>query len=260
MQILRKRADGYHDIATVMYPVNWCDILEITPSGDNDTHLTVTGNTVDCPIEKNLVYKAYQIVKNEFPELPAVDIHLHKIIPDGAGLGGGSSDASFTIKMLNEMFKLNMTEEKMAQSAKTIGADCPFFIYNRPVIATGIGEIFTETDIDLSEHKILIVKPLSAVSTKEAYSGVTPNDNVPQISDIIHSDINTWKNCLVNDFEKSLFPNHPEIKSIKEKMYKSGAEYASMTGSGAAVFGIFKTAEAAENAAEQFDGLACHIM
>lgn len=247
LQILRRREDGYHDIATVMYPVNWCDVLEIVPSSDGETHLYTSGNAVDCPAEKNLVMKAYNAVKQVFPELPAVDIHLHKIIPDGAGLGGGSSDASFTIRGLNEMFALGMNNEQLAQIAATIGADCPFFIYNRPLLATGIGDIFGEVDIDLSQYSIVIAKPRSSVSTKEAYAGVTPHDNDLDIRQILMKDILEWKTALKNDFEDSLFPNHPEILAVKDSLYNAGVLYASMTGSGAAVFGIFASKEAANN-------------
>lgn len=260
LQILNRRADGYHNISTLMYPVDWCDILEITPSKTGKLILNVTGNSVDCPPEKNLVIKAYNAVKQYFNNISAVEINLHKIIPDGAGLGGGSADASFTIKMLNEMFSLGMDNDKMAQIAKTIGADCPFFIYNTPSFATGIGDIFTSADIDLSQYKILIVKPESAVSTKEAYSGVVPNNNVPELKTQISQDICKWKNTVVNDFEKSLFPNHQEIETVKNSLYNSGAIYASMTGSGAAVFGIFENTDTAQNASLQFKKMKMHIM
>lgn len=259
LQILRRRPDGYHDIATIMYPTDWCDILEITPSQDGITHLITTGNPVDCPPEKNLVMKAYNAVKGRFPSLPAVEINLHKIIPDGAGLGGGSADASFTILGLNEIFKLGLDKSQMAEIAAGIGADCPFFIYNRPLLATGIGEIFTETDINLAAYHILIVKPISSVSTKEAYAGVTPRDCNISPAEIVKNDVSTWKNTLINDFEESLFPNHPEIAAAKASLYDHGALYASMTGSGAAVFGIFRELDDAEKAQKAFDGLATHL-
>ena len=259
LRILRRRPDGYHDIATVMYPTDWCDILEITPSKDGETHLVTTGNPVDCPPEKNLVMKAYNAVKQLFPSLPAVEINLHKIIPDGAGLGGGSADASFTILGLNEIFNLGLDKSKMAEIAAGIGSDCPFFIYNRPLLATGIGEIFSETEVDLTGYHLLIVKPHSSVSTKEAYAGVTPRDGGISPAEIVKSDVSCWKNSLVNDFEDSLFPNHPEIEAVKTKLYELGAVYASMTGSGAAVYGIFRELGNAEKAQKAFDGFTSHL-
>ena len=260
LQILNRRDDGYHNISTLMYPVDWCDILEITPSKTGKLILNVTGNSVDCPPEKNLVIKAYNAVKQYFNNIPAVEINLHKIIPDGAGLGGGSADASFTFKMLNEMFSIDMDNEKMAQIAKTIGADCPFFIYNTPSFATGIGDIFAPADIDLSQYKILIVKPESAVSTKEAYSGVIQNNDVPELKSLLSHHISEWKDSVVNDFEKSLFPNHPEIENVKNMLFDLGAVYASMTGSGAAVFGIFEDEATAKKASQLFKNLKTHIM
>lgn len=251
LNILRKRPDGYHDIDTVMYPVPWCDILEIVPSRGEDTTLTVTGRGVACHPEKNLVMKAYRAIADRMP-IPPVDIYLHKVIPDGAGLGGGSADASFTIRGLNELFALGMNDEDMAAIAATIGADCPFFIYNRPMRATGIGTEFADTDIDLSGHYIAIVKPTESVPTARAYAGVSPALPDESIDRILTWDISRWQGHLGNDFETSVFDSYPTIKGIKERLSTLGATYASMSGSGSAVFGIFCNDILAETLKREF--------
>lgn len=253
LNILRRRADGYHDIETLMYPVGWCDILEITPAIDGQTALSVSGNAVDCPPEKNLVTKAYNAVKAVFPSLPAVEINLHKIIPDGAGLGGGSADAAFMIRGLNEMFDLGMDDVQMACIAVSIGADCPFFIYNRPMLATGIGDVLEDESVDLSGYALLVAKPCAYVSTKEAYAGVVPDETRTSVADVIKDGVRLWRDSLTNGFETSVFVNHPEIAELKERMYSSGAVYASMTGSGAAVFGIFDSIVQARALADTMD-------
>lgn len=240
LNITGKRSDGYHDIVTLFYPVPWRDILEIVPAKSTKTTLTVTGRHVDCPPEKNLVIKAYNALNDIIP-LPPVDIHLHKIIPDGAGLGGGSADASFTLKGLNRMFELGLSDDTLAGTAAKLGADCAFFIYNRPRIARGIGNIFSDIDIDLSMYTIAIVKPSDGVSTAQAYSGVHPSMPAIPLEDTLKDDISKWKDTIYNDFEKSVFPLRPEIEAAKKTLYDMGAVYASMTGSGASVYGIFTT-------------------
>lgn len=243
LYITSKRPDGYHNLETLFYPVGWSDILEIVPAKGTETTLTVTGNTVECPPEKNLVVKAYRAL-NEATPLPPVDIYLHKIIPDGAGLGGGSSDAAFTLKGLNELFALELSDDALAEIAAGIGADCPFFIYNRPMLAHGIGNEFESCDIDLTGKTIAIVKPEESVSTSEAYSGVVPALPEYDLRPALLDDITQWREKISNDFERSIFPAHPSIKAVKEKLYELGAEYASMSGSGAAVYGIFNNGSA----------------
>lgn len=238
LNVVRRRPDGYHDLETLFYPVPWRDILEIVPAAGETTTLTVTGRNVDCPPEKNLVMKAYMALDAMSP-LPPVDIYLQKIIPDGAGLGGGSADAAFTLKGLNELFSLGYSDEELADVATKIGADCPFFIYNTPMLATGIGNIFSPVNIDLSAMSIAIVKPQVHVSTKEAYSGVTPALPDTDIRSILLDPVECWRGSLKNDFEDSIFPLHPQIADVKEKLYNMGASYASMSGSGAAVFALF---------------------
>ncbi len=239
LNILRRREDGYHDIATVMYPVAWSDVLEIVPAAGDSTTLTVTGRGVDCPPEKNLVMKAVNALREQ-ADFPHVDIYLEKIIPDGAGLGGGSSDAAFTITAINQLFSLGLTNEKMAEIAAKVGSDCPFFIYNRPMLSTGRGEILTPVEIDLSAYSIVIIKPSGcSVSTKTAYSGVTPHIPTQSVAEITDRPTETWQSLLVNDFEATVAAIHPTISHIKDELLRLGAVYASMSGSGSSVFGIF---------------------
>lgn len=238
LNVVRRRPDGYHDIETLFYPVPWRDVLEIVPAKGETTTLTVTGREVDCPPEKNLVMKAYNAL-NALSPLPPVDIYLQKIIPDGAGLGGGSADASFTLRGLNRMFSLGYNDEELAAVATTIGADCPFFIYNIPMIATGIGNVFTPLDLNLSSMTVAIVKPPVSVSTKEAYSGITPAPPAIDLRSTLLDPVECWHDALKNDFEESIFPLHPQIAEVKDKLYRLGADYAAMSGSGASVFGLF---------------------
>ena len=182
--------------------------------------------------------KAYRALDSVIP-LPPVDIYLHKVIPDGAGLGGGSADAAFTLLGLNELLQLKLPKERLAAIASTVGADCSFFIYNTPMLATGIGDIFTPADIDLSDYCIAIVKPHASVSTREAYSGVTPRLPSMPLDMALAMPVESWRDNVANDFEESIFPSHPEISEVKSMLYDLGAVYASMSGSGASVFGLF---------------------
>jgi 4-diphosphocytidyl-2-C-methyl-D-erythritol kinase len=246
LNILRKRTDGFHDIETVFYPVKLCDILEIIPDYENSyTSINITGLAVPGNSTDNLCLKAYDIVASRH-DIPAVNIFLHKIIPMGAGLGGGSSDGAFTLLALNEMFELGLSELQLLEYASMLGSDCAFFIKNKAAIGKGRGNELSETDLSLIGYYIYLVKPEVHVGTAEAYAGVTPG--VPEIlsSEIITTPLENWKNKLVNDFESSIFPKHPEIKNIKDALYAMGAVYASMSGSGASVYGIFKT-EPSEN-------------
>lgn len=238
LNITAKRADGYHDIETLFYPVGWKDILEIVPSDGTKTTLTVSGRKVDCDPEKNLVMKAYRVL-NKYVGLPPCEMFLHKVIPDGAGLGGGSSDAAFTLRMLNEMFSLNFTPAKLASIAEEIGADCPFFIYNRPMIATGVGTDLKESDLNLSGKRIVIIKPPFSISTKEAYSGCRPQKSPRVLKELLTEDIADWQNLIKNDFENTLNQKYPEILRIINQLKAAGSIYSSLSGSGSAVYGIF---------------------
>lgn len=256
LDILRKRPDGYHDLQTVMVPVGWTDILEAVeyPEASADI-LTTTGRPVDCPPEKNLVMKAVKAMREQF-SFPTLSVHLHKIIPDGAGLGGGSADAAFTIKMIRDMFLPEVSDRQLAEIASTIGADCPFFIYNRPMLCEATGTVMRPIDIpDLQPLKIAIVKPKASVSTREAYAHVSPR--VPAVSlpsKLKDLRIDQWQGEICNDFEQSVFPAYPEIAEVKRKLIEAGAVYASMSGSGSGVFGLFRADKIDRTLPQIFDG------
>lgn len=239
LNVVSKRPDGYHNLETVFYPVDMCDYLEITPSTGDVTTLQVKGIQVDSSMQDNLVYKAYMLLKQDF-DIAAVDIVLEKNVPFGAGLGGGSSDAANTLKALNTMFSLGLGDTELEQYAVRLGADCPFFIKNKPVYATGIGNEFHPIELDLSGYQIKVVKPDVNVSTAVAYRGITPKPSEFNLLNLSKLPLIEWKDYVKNDFEESVFPQFPEIKELKEEMYSKGAVYAAMSGSGSAVFGIFK--------------------
>ncbi len=256
LDILRKRPDGYHDLQTLMAPVGWTDILEIVPrkSGYEDI-LTTTGRPVNCPPENNLVMKAIIAMRKSYP-LPPLEVYLHKIIPDGAGLGGGSADAAFTIKMIRDMYIPTASDTEIAVIASSIGADCPFFIYNRPMLCEGIGTEMRPMDIDLPESlRVVIIKPPVYVSTREAYANVIPTRPHQSLeSRLKEFPIEKWQRNIVNDFERSVFPAFTEVAEIKEKLCELGAVYASMSGSGSAVYGFFMTDNISDSLAEDFSG------
>lgn len=251
LNILSRRPDGYHEIETIMYPIGWNDILEIVPAKGAESTLTVTGRAVDCPTEKNLVMKAYRALRARV-EMPEVDIYLRKIIPDGAGLGGGSADAAFTLIGLNKLFSLGLSDEYLAEVAAGIGADCPFFIYNRPMLATGIGTEFKPTELSLKGYKLLVIKPSVSVPTAKAYAGVTPHQAEYQLSEIANLPIAEWQGRVVNDFERSVFAAFPDIEEVKKFIAEMGAVYTSMSGSGSAVYGLFECDNLAERARSRF--------
>ncbi len=242
LNITGKRSDGYHDLETVFYPVAIKDALEIikTNEANENIQYSTSGLTIEGKKENNLCIKAYQLVKNDFPELPPVEMHLHKTIPQGAGLGGGSADGAFTLKLLDQKFGFGLSTEKLIEYALQLGSDCPFFIINKPCFATGRGEFLEPIKLDLSDYKFLIVNPGIHISTNEAFSSITPTPMLKSIKEIVQQPIHTWKKELRNDFEEALFKKYVEIKNIKNKLYDAGAIYASMTGSGSTVYGIFK--------------------
>lgn len=259
LNIIRRRPDGYHDIESVMVGIDWRDILEIVPSRNGQTTLTVTGRHVDCPMEKNLVIKAYRALAENI-DLPPVEIHLHKIIPDGAGLGGGSADAAFMIIALNELFDLHLTLHEMAEVAGKVGSDCPFFIYDRPMLATETGKVLAPVDIDLKGYKVLVVKPDVSVSTAQAYSGVTPCPSECDIVEILRCKAVKWQsNGLKNDFEPSVFAVAPEIQRVKQRLEDTKALYVSMSGSGSSVYAIYDDEKEADRAAALFDGTVARL-
>lgn len=242
LDIISRRADGYHEIATAMVPVAWRDILEIVPSKSGATTLTVSGRGVACELEKNLVMKAYRALERRMP-MPAVDIYLHKIIPDGAGLGGGSSDAAFTLKALNDMFALSLPDDDLAEIAAELGADCPFFIYNRPMLAQGIGTDLSPLDLNLEGLTTAIVKPPFSISTAEAYGGVVPSGMPTKLHLLGATPREEWQQLATNDFQPALQKKYPQISEAISTLTAEGALYASLSGSGSAVFGLFTEAD-----------------
>jgi 4-diphosphocytidyl-2-C-methyl-D-erythritol kinase len=239
LHIIRKRGDGYHDIETCFFPIPWTDILEIVVS--DQLHFTSTGTPIPGNAEDNLCLKAYHLIKKDFDVAP-VKIHLHKIIPTGAGLGGGSADAAYTLRSLNEIFKLGLPAEQLVKYAAQIGSDCAFFIYDKPMLGSGRGEILSDIKIDLKGKFLVIIKPDVHVSTAEAYAGVKPSVPSIPLQEIVNKNVLSWKGDLKNDFEESVLQKHPDIKKIKDELYAADATYACMSGSGAAVFGVFDNA------------------
>ena len=243
LHITGKRTDGFHNLETVFYPIAIKDAIEIIPSTlDKEIDFTCSGKIINVQAEDNICIKAYRILKKDFPQLPNIKMHLHKNIPMGAGLGGGSANASAVLIMLNDLFTLEISKEKLIEYALQLGSDCPFFIYNNPCFAKGRGEILQPIPIDLSAYKIMIVNPGIHVNTRVAFSYLNENNFSPEntLIPILNAGITNWKNNLKNDFEKSVFSQHPAIEEIKNTMYAHGAVYSAMSGTGSTVFGIFE--------------------
>ena len=259
LNIVERRPDGYHKIETVFYPVPLTDVLEIVPAKSGETSLTCYGNAVDCPVEKNLVMKAYCLMAERF-DLPAVEMHLYKHIPDGAGLGGGSSDAAHALVSLNRMFELGLSDAELASMAASIGADCAFFVYNRPMLATGIGDVLSPIDVNLKGKTLLLVKPPMGVDTRTAYSRVVPAPASMELRRIIARPVETWDGLLVNDFEPRVFAALPQWWLIKARLIDAGSQYAAMSGSGSTIFGIFDSDKLAETAADTFTDCATFVL
>jgi 4-diphosphocytidyl-2-C-methyl-D-erythritol kinase len=238
LNIVNKRTDGYHDIETIFYPIKLNDAIEVIKK--NNIHFSVTGLAIDGDQENNLSIKAFHLLKKDFPQLPPIHLHLHKTIPLGAGLGGGSADGAFTLKLLNKKFDLGLSEKQLVEYSLQLGSDCPFFISNKPCFATGRGEMLEQIDLDLSQFKIVIVHPGVHVSTAWAFSTIKPGAPKKSIKEISKQPIETWKQELKNDFEEPVFNKYPEIKKIKDDLYTAGAIYSSMSGSGSAVYGYFE--------------------
>jgi 4-diphosphocytidyl-2-C-methyl-D-erythritol kinase len=243
LHIIGKRADGFHNLETIFYPIQIKDAIEIIESNnENGISFTATGNIVNVKDDDNICVKAYRLVKKDFPQIPSVKMHLHKNIPMGAGLGGGSADASAVLLLLNKKFNLHISQEKLIDYALQLGSDCPFFIINKPCFATGRGEILEEIHLDLSAYKIMIVNPSIHINTGEAFISLNQNNFslAGELQHQIKQDITVWKNVIKNDFELSVLKKYPVIKNIKNSLYENGAIYSAMSGSGSTVFGIFK--------------------
>lgn len=240
LSVLRKRPDGYHQIETVFYPIALTDILEIIPSSEKETVFESRGLEIGGSIGQNTCLRAYHTMLESF-KIPPVRIFLYKKIPTGAGLGGGSSDAAFTIQTLNALFNLNATRDQLISAAAGVGSDCPFFLENRPMLGTGRGEHLEPVSPDLSGMHLILIKPPVSVSTADAYAGVVPVENRTSLREIIRYPVSQWQGHLVNDFEESIFRKYPSIRAIKSTLLDRGAVYAAMTGSGSAVYGLFES-------------------
>ncbi len=240
LYITHKRADGFHNLQTIFYPVLLQDALEIVESSDEEqpASITITGLPIDTTSD-NICTKAYQLLKKDF-DLPPIKIHLHKTIPIGAGLGGGSADAAFTLLLLNKKFNLQIPENSLLDYALQLGSDCPFFIKNKPCLATGRGEKMKEIKLDLSSYKMVLVNPGIHINTGWAFSQIEPKENRISLMEIINQPVPHWKDQLRNDFENAIFFHHPSIAAIKNDLYNTGAAYASMTGTGSTVFALFQ--------------------
>lgn len=257
LNIVEKRPDGYHNLETIFYPINLQDALEVTRRENNDKEYTlhISGSPLEGEPEDNLVVKAYKLLKKDYPGLLPVDIHMYKHIPAGAGLGGGSSDAACMIKLLNDKFSLGLSTERMEEYAVKLGADCAFFIRNKPVFATGIGNLFEPVELSLKGYHIILIKPDIFVSTRDAFAEIRPVRPAVSLKEIVKQPMETWKHSMKNDFEDSVFKKFPEIAAIKDELYDLGAVYAAMSGSGSSVYGIFKAP--IENVEDKFCGCFC---
>ena len=238
LQILGKRSDGFHDLQTVFYPIPLHDALEVLPSINNGTSCTTTGISIHVQPDDNICTKAYFLLKKDFPNLPAVQIHVHKAIPSGAGLGGGSSDGAHMLMALNKKWQLGLSQSQLIDYASQLGSDCPFFIINAPCLATGRGEFLSPIDLDLSAYKLVLIYPGIHINTGWAFSQLEVF-STPINKNMVTEAVTSWKGKLQNDFEEPVFRHYPEIGAIKNELYAKGAVYASLSGSGSTVFGIF---------------------
>ncbi|GAA4446480.1 4-(cytidine 5'-diphospho)-2-C-methyl-D-erythritol kinase [Nibrella saemangeumensis] len=244
LQITEKRPDGFHNLQSCFYPVGWQDVLEVIPA--EAFQFTSSGQPIPGDPARNLCTRAYDLLAADFA-LPPVQLHLHKIIPIGAGLGGGSADAAFTIRLLNERFGLALTPEQMEHYARQLGSDCAFFIQNKPMYCLEKGDVFEPVNVDLSGYYILLVYPNLAISTAEAYAGVRPRTPNTPLRDLLEAPVTQWRDSVHNDFEDSLFPAYPSLADLKQNLYELGAVYASMSGSGSTVYGIFSAPPDGQN-------------
>ncbi|MFI5156318.1 MAG: 4-(cytidine 5'-diphospho)-2-C-methyl-D-erythritol kinase [Chitinophagales bacterium] len=238
LHVIRKRADGYHDLETIFYPIAVRDVLEISPAGRLQLHLS--GIRIEGEQRDNLCIRAYQLLKSDFPDLPPIDIHLHKNIPMGAGLGGGSADGAFLLQLLNMRYDLQLSKSALIEYASRLGSDCPFFILNQPCFAKARGEILEAISIDLEGYAFVLLHPGIKISTEAAFSMISPSGKESRLKSLIGKPIHSWKNEIVNEFEEPVIKAYPALRGIKTRLYEAGAVYASMTGSGSSFYGIFE--------------------
>jgi 4-diphosphocytidyl-2-C-methyl-D-erythritol kinase len=238
LYVTRRRTDGYHDLETIFYPVPLTDVLEIVPAAQTSLH--ITGTDPGGKAQDNLVWKAWQLIRTDFPALAGnYEIHLHKNIPMGAGMGGGSADGAFMLRLLNDYCRLGLTEEQLIQYALQLGSDCPFFIQNTPQAATGRGEVMTPVPTSLRGYSLQLICPELHIATRDAFAGITPRPSGVQAAELAVQQPEQWRHTLRNDFESTVFAKHPQLAAIKAQLYSQGALYAAMSGTGSTVFGIF---------------------
>lgn len=262
LNVVERRSDGYHNLETVFFPVPIKDALEVTEMDRRfpsvvDCDLKVTNLAIEGDEQRNLVVRAYQLLKHDFPSMPRVHAHLYKEIPTQAGMGGGSSDCAAMLVLLNRMCGLGLTEQQLIGYAARLGADCPFFVMNSPAYAEGIGERLVPVELDLEGWFLVVVRPDIPVSTKEAFALIRPHRPMKNCRDIVRQPVDTWRELLVNDFEESVFAQHQELADIKERLYAMGATYAAMSGSGSALFGLFRQPADVESA---FPGMFTRVL
>ncbi|MFD1871768.1 4-(cytidine 5'-diphospho)-2-C-methyl-D-erythritol kinase [Hymenobacter bucti] len=241
LYVTAKRPDGYHALETVFLPLPWADALEVLPApkGQTGPSLTLTGRPIPGEVATNLCLKAYELLKADFSDLPAAQLHLHKIVPIGAGLGGGSADAAFALRAINDVFKLNLTVAQLEGYARRLGADCAFFIENKPCLALERGDVFEPIALDLRGTACAVVYPGLHISTAQAFAGIVPRAPKMPLREALGQPLSTWRDTVSNDFEASLAPVYPVLADIKQQLYAAGAAYASLSGSGSAVYGLF---------------------
>jgi 4-diphosphocytidyl-2-C-methyl-D-erythritol kinase len=260
LNVVERRPDGYHNLETLFYPIPLQDALEVTRAtrtapDDAPYSLHMSGRPIEGDPDDNLVVRAYRLVKELHPDVAPVDIHMYKHIPTGAGLGGGSADAAFMIRLLNHKFALGMTDDEMERHAARLGADCAFFVRNRPVFATGIGNVFHPVELSLQGMHLVLVKPDIFVSTRAAFAHIVPKKPEVSLTEVVKLPVEQWQGVMKNDFEDSVFPQFPEIAAIKDRLLDLGAVYASMSGSGSSVYGLFR--QTVPNVEEKFCGCFC---
>jgi 4-diphosphocytidyl-2-C-methyl-D-erythritol kinase len=257
LHITARRSDGYHNLETVFFPVPFYDVLEAVPAAD--FKFTTSGADIPGNPADNICVKAFELMRRRFPQLPAVHLHLHKALPMGAGLGGGSANGTFTLRLLNQKFGLGMDTAALSALALELGSDCPFFAYNQPCYATGRGEVLTPVELDLSGYCVALVMPGIHVSTRDAFAGIEPAVPATSLQQLIQQPVSEWKHGIQNDFEKTVFGRHPQLAVIKQKLYDAGAVYASMSGSGSTVYGLFDKHSFDTAVTKRFNGMQVRV-
>ena len=246
LYVTQRRPDGFHTLESVFVPLPWTDAFEMLPAAPgHPTSLTLTGRPIPGDPATNLCVRAYELVQADFPELPPVQLYLHKIVPIGAGLGGGSADAAFALRAANDLFRLNLSVETLEGYARRLGSDCAFFIQNKPVLAVEKGDVFEEISLRLTGTACVVVYPNLHISTAEAYARISPQPPQHSLREALAQPMSTWRATVSNDFETALMPSHPVLAEIKQQLYSAGATYASLSGSGSAVYGLWESGEPA---------------